>query len=78
MNLDLNRVNYCVVGTTLPGTLKLLPPVKHQQHVIVGDLNGVLQMFSVRNEETHVQFKTLPSDKIVTVCLGGLGNSDLM
>lgn len=30
-------------------------------------------MFSIKKDETHVHFKTLPSDKIVTLRLGGGG-----
>lgn len=34
MLLDLNRVNYCFVGTTLPGTLKLLPGSYREQQQV--------------------------------------------
>lgn len=40
---------------------------------MVGDQGGVLQVFSIRKEDTHVHFKTLPSSKITTVRLGGGG-----
>lgn len=31
-------------------------------------------MFSIKKEDTHVHFKTLPTDKITTVRLGGSGH----
>lgn len=39
----------------------------------MGDQAGVLQVFSIKKEDTHVHFKTLPADKITTVRLGGVG-----
>lgn len=44
------------------------------RQVVVGDQAGVLQVFSIKKEDTHVHFKTLPTDKITTVRLGGVGN----
>jgi len=31
-----------------------------------------LQVFSIKKDEVHIQFKTLPGDKIIGVQLGGL------
>lgn len=94
MDLDLNRVDYCIVGTTLRNAMKLLPGngYKQQQQarnytvyfliktkfrypshsqVVVGDQDGVLQVFSIKKEDTQIQFKTLPTDKITTIQMGG-------
>lgn len=72
MDLELNRVDYCFVGTTLRGSLKLLPNAyKQQQSVVVGDQDGVLQVFSIKKEDTQILFKTLPTDKITMIQLGG-------
>lgn len=37
----------------------------------VGDQDGVLQVFSIKKDEPQVHFKTLPSEKIQSVQLGG-------
>lgn len=37
----------------------------------VGDQDGVLQVFAIKKEDTQIQFKTLPTDKITTIQLGG-------
>lgn len=93
MDLELNRVDYCIVGTTLRNAMKLLPSngYKQQQQVrnnsnskpkipkiksshkqvVVGDQDGVLQVFSIKKEDTQIQFKTLPTDKITTIQMGG-------
>lgn len=73
MELELTRVDYALVGITLPNSLKLLPTkkAKEQQRVVIGDQDGVLQLFSVKKDEISVHFKTVPSIKITSVQLGG-------
>jgi len=78
MELELTRVDYALVGITLQGAMKLLPnkKAKEQQKVVIGDQNGVVQLFSVKKDEVQVLFKTVPGNKIMSVQLGGsLGKS---
>lgn len=42
------------------------------KQVVVGDQDGVLQVFSIKKEDTQIHFKTLPTDKIITIRLGGV------
>lgn len=37
----------------------------------VGDQDGVLQLFSMKNNDVLIHFKTLPAEKIQSVQLGG-------
>lgn len=39
--------------------------------MVVGDQDGVLQVFSIKKEDTQIQFKSLPSDKIIAIQMGG-------
>lgn len=39
--------------------------------IVVGDHEGVVQLFSLKRGEIQVGFKTLPGDKITRVQLGG-------
>lgn len=39
--------------------------------VAVGDQDGVLQVFSIKNDEIQLTFKTLPGEPITSVHLGG-------
>ncbi|XP_053685731.1 Bardet-Biedl syndrome 7 protein homolog [Sabethes cyaneus] len=81
MELELTRVDYTVVGLTASSCLQLLPgtsssdgskgSLKQQQKVVVGDQDGVLQVFSMKKDELQIHFKTLPHDKIASVKLGG-------
>jgi Bardet-Biedl syndrome 7 protein len=73
MELELTRVDYALVGTTFQNSMKLLPTkkAKEQQKVVIGDQDGVVQLFSVKKDETNVHFKTVPSNKITSVQLGG-------
>lgn len=73
MELELTRVDYALVGITFQNSMKLLPTkkAKEQQKVVIGDQDGVVQLFSVKKEETSVHFKTVPSNKITSVQLGG-------
>lgn len=73
MELELTRVDYCAVGTSLPNCLKLLPSSKSKepQKVAVGDQDGVLQVFSLKKDEIQIAFKTLPSEKVSALQLAG-------
>ncbi|KAL9702503.1 hypothetical protein quinque_006021 [Culex quinquefasciatus] len=82
MELELTRVDYTTVGLTAANCLQLLPVTsggdavlssraRQQQKVVVGDQDGVLQVFSMKKDELQVHFKTLPTDKIASVKLGG-------
>jgi Bardet-Biedl syndrome 7 protein len=69
----LTRVDYALVGITLQHSMKLLPTkkAKEQQKVVIGDQDGVVQLFSAKKDEINVLFKTVPSNKITSVQLGG-------
>lgn len=73
MELELTRVDYALVGITFQNSLKLLPTkkAKEQQKVVIGDQDGVIQLLSVKKDETNVHFKTVPGNKITSVQLGG-------
>lgn len=77
MELELNRIDYCSVGATLPSCMKLLPGnrAREPQRVVVGDQDGIVQLFSMKKDELIVHFKTLPAEKVQSIHLGGaLGN----
>lgn len=77
MELELTRVDYALVGITLQNSMKILPAkkAKEQQKVVIGDQDGVIQLFSVKKDEINVHFKTVPSTKITSVQLGGSINT---
>lgn len=105
MELELNRVDYCFVGTTLRNCLKLLPNGYKQQQqvhkeffcyiiksvysefnyvffpkinkVAVGDQDGVVQVFSIKKQDTQIHFKTLPTGKVSAVQLGGIAGTGI-
>lgn len=37
----------------------------------MADQDGVLQLFSIKKNDMHISFKTLPMDKITALQLGG-------
>lgn len=39
--------------------------------IVVGDQEGIVQMFQIRKGKINMLFKTLPLEKITKVCLGG-------
>ena len=43
--------------------------------MVVGDQDGVLQLFSIKKNDLHISFKTLPMDKITALQLGGSANA---
>ncbi|XP_055316781.1 Bardet-Biedl syndrome 7 protein homolog [Sitodiplosis mosellana] len=73
MELELNRIDYCSVGATLPNCMKLIPAprYKEQQRMVVGDQDGIVQLFSMKKEEMVIHFKTLPADKVQSIQLSG-------
>jgi Bardet-Biedl syndrome 7 protein len=74
MELELSRVDYALVGITLQNAMKILPTkkAKEQQKVVIGDQDGVVQLFSAnKKDEIIVHFKTVPSNRITSVQLGG-------
>lgn len=73
MDLELARVDYTVVTSTSPNTMKLLPcpGPRQQQKVAVGDHDGVLQLFSSRKTEISLAFKTSGGPPISCLELGG-------
>ncbi|CAF0705971.1 unnamed protein product [Brachionus calyciflorus] len=73
--LQLNRVDYCQVGTTGPKCMKLMPSLqKELQKVVVGDSSGVVQLFAIKQKEPLNIFKTLPSKRITRIELSGRFN----
>lgn len=75
LQLQLNRVDYCQVGTTNAKCMKLMPSVqKELQRVVVGDSSGVVQLFTIKQKEPVNIFKTLPSKRITRVELAGKFN----
>ncbi|XP_075234502.1 BBSome complex member BBS7-like [Lycorma delicatula] len=73
MTLELTRVDYTLLGLTSPQCMKLLPGAgsKGMQKVVVGDHEGIVQLFSLKKGEIQVAFKTLPGEKITRIQLGG-------
>lgn len=45
--------------------------VKLYLQIVVGDQEGIVQMFQIRKGKINMIFKTLPLEKITQVCLGG-------
>ncbi|MEW5302522.1 MAG: hypothetical protein WDW36_005300 [Sanguina aurantia] len=72
MELQLFRQDLVQSSTCTQGTLAVLPisDAKKNQKVAVGDLSGVLQVFSIKRGELAIAFKTLPSAKITSLTLG--------
>ncbi|XP_075716611.1 BBSome complex member BBS7 [Rhinoderma darwinii] len=73
MELQLNRVDYLQVGVTSQKTMRLLPASGRRatQKVVVGDHDGVVTCFGIKKSEAVPVFKTLPSQKISRLELGG-------
>ncbi|XP_014782164.1 Bardet-Biedl syndrome 7 protein homolog isoform X1 [Octopus bimaculoides] len=71
MDLKLTRIDYTQVGTTSPNTMRLLPSTGKTQKIAIADNNGVVQCFGVKKQEIIPVFKTLPSQKISRLKLGG-------
>lgn len=73
MELELNRVDYTLVGITLQNAMKVLPAkkAKEQQKFVIGDQDGVVQLLTAKKDEASVLFKTVPGNRITSVQLGG-------
>lgn len=73
MELELNRVDYTLIGITLQDCMKVLPAkkAKEQQKFVIGDQDGVVQLLSAKKDEANVLFKTVPGHKITSLQLGG-------
>jgi Bardet-Biedl syndrome 7 protein len=73
MDLELQRVDYTSLNVTLQHSLKLLPGsgAKQQQKVVVGDQNGVIQLFSIKKNEYCLHFATPNGPKVSCIRLGG-------
>lgn len=39
--------------------------------VVVGDQDGIVQLFSMKKDELIIHFKTLPAEKVQSIHLGG-------
>lgn len=74
MELNLNRVDYVQVDATSPHCMTLLQAGNKKDalsQIVVGDQNGVLQVFSMKRRDPVHAFKSLRGNKISRVCLGG-------
>ncbi|XP_060865986.1 Bardet-Biedl syndrome 7 protein homolog [Metopolophium dirhodum] len=75
--MELYRVDYTLLGMVSSNCMKVLPisqsdeAEKKTQKIIVGDQEGIVQMFQIRKGKINMLFKTLPLEKITEVCLGG-------
>lgn len=43
--------------------------------IVVGDQDGIIQLFSMKKDEMVVHFKTLPGDKVQSIQLSGTPGS---
>ncbi|KAK6626098.1 hypothetical protein RUM43_006402 [Polyplax serrata] len=73
MELELNRIDYAIVGLTSRKCMKLLPPssTRGAQKIVVGDQDGVLNIFCENKGEIQALLKTPPGPKIARLDLGG-------
>ena len=73
MELELTRVEFLQTGLTSGRTMRLLPGPggKNQQRVAIGDDDGVVQTFFMKNGEPNFVFRTLPGTKVKRMELGG-------
>ncbi|CAG0915803.1 unnamed protein product [Notodromas monacha] len=75
MEVLLNRVDYLQVASTSRYCLGIFPANQQEekatQKVVVGDQDGVLQVFHVKKGEINIIFRTLPETRINRVSLSG-------
>ncbi|XP_071527283.1 BBSome complex member BBS7-like isoform X2 [Panulirus ornatus] len=73
MELNLTRVDYVQVGLTSPKCLRVLPSSspKSQQKVVVGDHDGMVQLFTMKRGEVQFGFSTHAGKSITRLELGG-------
>ncbi|XP_050526453.1 Bardet-Biedl syndrome 7 protein homolog isoform X5 [Daktulosphaira vitifoliae] len=75
--MELYRADYTLLGMVSPNCMKIIPSSQNDeaenktQKIIVGDQEGILQLFQIRKGKMNMLFKTLPLDKINNICLGG-------
>ena len=76
MELTLKRVDFMQVGVTSPGCMRLLPPPKRTassspitQKVVIGDHDGIVTCFGMRNLTVNLTFKSLPGPSVSSLCL---------
>lgn len=74
MQLNLNQVDYLQVGVTSQKTMKLLPGggKRATQKVVIADHSGVITSFGMKKRAVQMVFKTLPSNSISRLGLGGI------
>nr|XP_023018079.1 Bardet-Biedl syndrome 7 protein homolog [Leptinotarsa decemlineata] len=72
-SLELRRMDYTIVGVTNHHCLQLIPAnlPKDQQKVAIADVDGILQVFSIKKEQIQLHFKTLPGSPICSVKTAG-------
>uniref|UniRef100_T1GR45 Bardet-Biedl syndrome 7 protein homolog n=1 Tax=Megaselia scalaris TaxID=36166 RepID=T1GR45_MEGSC len=72
MELELTRIDYGNIGTSSANCLKLIPnEYKKQQKVVVGDLDGSLQFFSIKKSEAQIAYQSYVGKKVACIQLGG-------
>nr|XP_045592027.1 Bardet-Biedl syndrome 7 protein homolog isoform X1 [Procambarus clarkii]XP_045592028.1 Bardet-Biedl syndrome 7 protein homolog isoform X1 [Procambarus clarkii] len=73
MELNLTRVDYVQVGLTSPRCLRVVPnsAPRTQQKVVVGDHDGVVQLFTMKRGEMQLGFKAYAGKSITRLELGG-------
>lgn len=73
MELELTRIDYGNIGTSSANCLKLIPSeYKKQQKVVVGDLDGSLQFFSIKKSEAQIAYQSFVGKKVSCIQLGGV------
>lgn len=78
MELELTRIDYGNIGTASANCLKLIPnDYKKQQKVVVGDLDGNLQFFSIKKSEAQIAYQSYVGKKVSCIQLGGAPNTTM-
>ncbi|KAK7070006.1 Bardet-Biedl syndrome 7 protein, partial [Halocaridina rubra] len=73
MDLNLTRVDYLQVGLTSTHCVRVLPSsgTKSQQKVVVGDHDGLVQLFTMKRREVQFGFRADVNKMITRLELGG-------
>nr|XP_053649854.1 Bardet-Biedl syndrome 7 protein-like [Cherax quadricarinatus] len=73
MELNLTRIDYMQVGLTSSRCLRVIPnsAPKTQQKVVVGDHDGVIQLFTMKRGEVQFGFRAQTEKSITRLELGG-------
>ncbi|XP_055849640.1 Bardet-Biedl syndrome 7 protein homolog isoform X2 [Episyrphus balteatus] len=79
MELELTKINYGSVNTTLPNCMKLISTgnTKKHQKVAVGDLDGHFQIFGIKKSDTQLVFQSYVGSKVLSIQMGGAPGSVL-